>query len=61
MAALRYDKGAGDSESSLAAAAGGSRTQVHQDLDDLEAIGCTQRTPTGSKIHIALIKPATAA
>lgn len=61
MAALRYDEGAGDSESNLAIAAGGSRSQVREDLVNLQKIGCAQRIPAGNKIHIALTEPATAA
>ena len=62
MAALRYDKNAGDSESALAAASGGSRTQVHQALRNLARLNHVTRTPApGKKTHIDLTAPVCAA
>lgn len=49
LAALRFDEGAGNSELALARAAGGSRAQIRNALDNLEMTGRVRRLSAFSK------------
>ena len=62
LAALTFDADAGESELALARAAGGSRAQVRQALDNLELTGRARRMRAGRRCVIRLPpEPATAA
>lgn len=58
LASLRHDPGSGSSELSLARAAGGSRSQIRNALDNLELTGRVRRTTatriTGTKIQLGV-------
>jgi hypothetical protein len=49
LASLRFDEGAGQSELALARAAGGSRAQVRNALDNLEMTGRIRRLSAGAR------------
>ena len=49
LAALRFDEGAGNSELALARAAGGSRAQIRNALENLEMTGRVRRLSALSK------------
>ena len=53
LAALRFDTGAGDSEMALARAAGGSRAQVRNALENLEMTGRVRRVSALSKPQVS--------
>ncbi len=52
VAALRYDRHAGDSELALSRATGASRAQVRQDLDNLELSGRVRRVRSGNRCKV---------
>lgn len=62
MASLAFDEGAGESELALAAAAGGSRAQIRNALDNLEMTGRVRRhrSKAGTRIELLEFKPAEA-
>jgi predicted transcriptional regulator len=55
LASLRFDAGAGQSELALARAAGGSRAQVRNALDNLEMTGRVRRLSAGGRAGAGVI------